>query len=219
VRKLSSRFFRTVRTFTPRWLLGYWGLRIGPPTEEERQKAKAVVLGLNYGQTAKGLVKYAANTFQIDMSAREAQEFITRYFTLFPQLKAWQEREKARLDKHGIVETRTALGRLRTITSGSYGGAESGEEVLNSPIQGGGADCLKQAMVLLHETRQELPGASVVLPVHDELVYEVPTDQVELGKKRLAWAMDQSLKDAALRRVPTGVNPDKIVVSDRWIKI
>jgi DNA polymerase I len=195
------------------------GLTDRPPTDEERQQAKAVVLGLNYGQSAGGLVKYASNTWGIDMSKRQAQEFITKYFTFFPKLKAWQEREKARLNKHGSIETRTALGRLRTITSGSYGGGESGEEVLNSPIQGSGADCLKLAMVLLHETKHELPGGSVVLPVHDELIYEVPIDQVELGKKRLAWAMDQGLREAALKKVPTGVNPDKIVVSDRWIKI
>jgi DNA polymerase I len=195
------------------------GLTDRGPTSDERQQAKAVVLGLNYGQSAKGLVKYAKNTFQIDMTEKQAREFITRYFTLFPRLRAWQQEEEARLERQGIVETRTALGRLRTVTSGSHGGAESGQEVLNSPIQGGGADCLKLAMVLLYESREELPGGSVVLPVHDELVYEVPIDQVELGKKRLAWAMDKALRDAALKRVPTGVNPDKIVVSDRWIKI
>jgi DNA polymerase I len=176
------------------------------------------VLGLNYGQSAKGLVKYAANTFQIDMTEKQAKEFITRYFTLFPRLKAWQE-EEARLARHGTIETRTALGRLRTVTSSPFGGAASGQEVLNSPIQTGGAECLKRAMVLLYESREEVPGASVVLPVHDELVYEVPIDQVELGKKRLAWAMDQSLRDSALQKVPTGVNPGKIAVSDRWVKI
>lgn len=195
------------------------GLTDRAPTPEERQQAKAVVLGLNYGQSAKGLVKYAKNTFEIDLTLGQAKQFIHRYFSLFPRLKAWQEEEEARLEKHGVVETRTALGRMRTVTSGAFGGVESGEEVLNSPIQGGGADCLKLAMLLLYETREELPGASVVLPVHDELIYEVPLEQVELGKKRLAWAMDKALRDVALKRVPTGVDPNKVVVSDRWVKI
>jgi DNA polymerase I len=211
--------FRNGEDLYPAMATRLLGLTDRLPTSDERQQAKAVVLGLNYGQSVKGLVKYAANTFQIGITEKQANEFITRYFTLFPMLKAWQEEEEARLARHGTIETRTALGRLRTVTSSSFGGVESGQEMLNSPIQGGGADCLKRAMVLLYESREELPGASVVLPVHDELVYEVPTDQVELGKKRLAWAMDQSLKDAALQRVPTGVNPEKIVVSDCWTKI
>jgi DNA polymerase-1 len=189
------------------------------PTSDERQKAKAVVLGQNYGQSANGLVNYAANACQIDISNREAQKLIDAYFALFPKLRAWQKREESKLLRLGEFDTETPLGRRRTVRAGSYGSAESGKEVLNSPIQGAGADCLKLAMVLLYETRNELPGASVVLPVHDELVYQVPSDQVELGKQRLAWAMDKVLREGALKTVPTGVRPDKIVVSDHWKKI
>jgi DNA polymerase I len=189
------------------------------PTDEERQKAKAVVLGQNYGQSANGLVKYAAEVCQIDISKREAQKLINDYFSLFPKLREWQKREEEKLETLGSFDTETPLGRRRTVRVGSYGGAESGKEVLNSPIQGAGADCLKLAMVLLYESRQELPGASVVLPVHDELVYQVPIDQVELGKEKLAWAMDKALREGALKTVPTGVNPEKIVVSDCWKKI
>jgi DNA polymerase I-like protein with 3'-5' exonuclease and polymerase domains len=189
------------------------------PTREERQKAKAVVLGQNYGQSANGLVQYAANVCQVEISKREAQKLINDYFELFPKLREWQQREEARLERLRELDTETPMGRRRTVTVGSYGSAESGKEILNAPIQGSGADCLKLAMVLLYETRHELPGASVVLPVHDELVYQVPVDQIELGKRRLAWAMDKALRDGALKRVPTGVDPDKIEVSDCWKKI
>jgi DNA polymerase-1 len=156
------------------------------PTGDERQKTKAVVLGQNYGQSANGLVNYAANVCQIDISKWEAQKLIDDYFALFPKLRAWQNREENKLEKLREFDTETPLGRRRTVRAGSYGSAESGKQVLNSPIQGAGADCLKLAMVLLHETRGELPGASVVLPVHDELVYQAPSDQVERGKQRLA---------------------------------
>jgi DNA polymerase-1 len=189
------------------------------PTEEERQKAKAVVLAQNYCQSANGLVKYARDVCGVEISRREAQKLINDYFALFPKLRAWQKREEAKLERLGTFDTETPMGRKRTVKVGSYGGDDSGKEVLNSPVQGAGADCLKLAMVLLYQSRHELPGASVVLPVHDELVYQVPIDGVELGKKRLAWAMDQALREGALKTVPTGVKPEKIVVSDCWRKI
>jgi DNA polymerase-1 len=190
------------------------------PTKAERQLAKPIVLGLIYGMQPKGLVEYANHAFGVDMTEQQAVGFIQKFFGSFPQLKDWQIRERARLRRQGRVETRTPLGRRRVITDGdnSWGGG-GGQEVLNTPIQSQAADALKLAIVLLHESRDELPEASTALCVHDEILYQCPIDKIEQGKARLAWAMDKGLIDTGLTRVPTGVRVEDIVVSDRWIKV
>ncbi len=142
---------------------------------EQRSKAKAVNFGILYGQGAFGL----AETLKIPR--REAKGIIEAYFAEFPDLKAYQTEVVDRARETGYVET--ILGRKRwlpDITSANAvvrGFAE--RNAINAPIQGSAADIIKVAMVRIQEAlRSGGYDARMILQVHDELVFDVPKDEV-----------------------------------------
>ena len=157
----------------------------------QRSQAKAVNFGILYGQGAFGL----AETLKIPR--REAKGIIEAYFAEFPDLKAYQTEVVDRARETGYVET--ILGRKRwlpDITSANAvvrGFAE--RNAINAPIQGSAADIIKVAMVRIQEALREGGfSARMILQVHDELVFDVPTDEVESLGSLVREQMEQAVE-------------------------
>jgi DNA polymerase-1 len=156
-------------------------------SKEDRKLAKAVNFGLLYGMGSAGLRNYARGSYDVEMTAREAERSWRNFFETYPALKAWHDREYREL-KNGSTETRTLTGRRRT-------GVTKLTERLNSPVQGTGADGLKLALAYLWERRDECPRAVPVLAVHDEIVLECDEKDVEKVEARLKKAMIDGMNE------------------------
>ncbi len=153
------------------------GVAIDEVTTEQRRRAKMINFGLLYGMEAYGLAQ------RLEIGRQEAQEHIDVYFDRFPEVRDFMR---------GIVDaardsgyTTTLLGRRRylpELASGNFRTRQAGERMaLNAPIQGSAADIIKKAMVVLEaELRGAGHAAEMLLQIHDELVLEVPLDEVDV---------------------------------------
>ncbi len=147
-------------------------------TYDQRRFAKAVNFGLIYGMGAFRLARDS------DLTLSEAEGYINEYFARFPGIRRYLEETKAMARDQGYVET--LLGRRRYFpifkmpASGSNRQAmlRAEREAVNHPIQGTAADIIKIAMLNLHEALANY-RARMVLQVHDELVLEVPGEELE----------------------------------------
>ena len=143
-------------------------------TPDQRRKAKMINFGLLYGMEAYGLAQ------RLDISREEAQDHIDEYFAQFPDVQAFLQGvvEQATADGY----TTTLLGRRRylpELASSRFRDRQAGERMaLNAPIQGAAADIIKKAMIDLDA---ELAGrsAQMLLQIHDELVIELPEEEVD----------------------------------------
>jgi DNA polymerase-1 len=165
-----------------------FGAPLEEVTEEKRQLAKAVNFGLMYGMTARGLARRRG------LSEGEAEAFMDAYFERFAGVQAFREELIRRAREHGGAET--LLGRQRplpAINSDNWGArSEAERQALNTPIQGSAADLIKLAMVRVHERlRAEGLQARMVLQVHDELLLEVPEDELKQVTALVAQEMEQ----------------------------
>jgi DNA polymerase I len=151
-------------------------------TKEQRQLAKALNFGLLYGMGAASLQTYARVDYGINLTERQAAAYRERFFRTYPGLRRWHREVGSSKSK----ETRTLGGRRRLLTDET-----SYTQILNTPVQGTGADGIKEAIALLWERREACPEASLVLAIHDELVAEVPTEKAEAAK---AW-LEAAMKD------------------------
>lgn len=145
-------------------------------SKNQRRIAKMTVFGVIYGISSFGL---SART---DLSREEAQRMIDNLFKTYPGLKRYIDATLQFGRKHGYVET--LMGRRRYIPElkSAHGGRRQAaeREAINAPIQGTNADLIKQAMVHLHaELRRRNMRSRMLLQVHDELVLEVPDDEME----------------------------------------
>jgi DNA polymerase-1 len=147
---------------------------LAPPevTSEHRRRAKAVNFGVIYGQGEQGLSK------SLGIARSEAGQFIAAYFRRYEGVRTFMEATLEQARNTGTV--RTLLGRLRRVAdikSNHYGRRAAAERVaMNTPIQGTAADLLKLAMLKLGTP--VTPGCRMILTVHDELVFEVPDDEL-----------------------------------------
>jgi DNA polymerase-1 len=159
-------------------------------TPAMRRLAKTINFGVLYGQSAFGLARVA------DISNAEAGEYIRNYEQTFPLVKAYVEETKAFARAQGYVET--LLGRRRympDLLSLPMVQRQAAErEAINMPIQGTNADIIKIAMVRLQHHFEELAlRTRMILQVHDELVFEVPEDEVELVKGIVRATMEEAM--------------------------
>jgi DNA polymerase-1 len=163
------------------------GLPMEEITSAQRSAAKAVNFGLLYGQGA-----YALSA-SLGIPFREAKAFIERYFERMPKVAEWIEATKARALDEGLV--RSHWGRVRRIPdlhSPNQGlKATALREAVNTVVQGTAADIMRRAMVRLHESLAAGGLRSrLLLQVHDELLVEAPTDEVETVSGLLRSAME-----------------------------
>ncbi len=174
-------------------------------TSAQRSKAKVVNFGITYGMSAFGLSR------ELDITPEEAGVFIQEYFNTYPQVAAWIEQELDKARRLGYVTT--LIGRRRElpeINSRSRQRREFAERVaINTPIQGTAADLIKKAMVAVHRDLTDRSLRSrIALQIHDELVLEVPEDELDqvtdLTAKHMEGAL--SLDVPLVVQVKTGAN-------------
>ncbi|MGH9749326.1 MAG: DNA polymerase I [Candidatus Polarisedimenticolia bacterium] len=139
-------------------------------TDEMRRRAKVVNFGVLYGMGAQRLAR------EQGIRLKEAQEFIERYFRRLPRVKEYLDAAVAAAEK--TAQVHTLFGRVRHLpeirSSDRNARQQAIRAAVNSAIQGTAADLIKKAMVVLDgRLRTEIPGARMILQVHDELVLEV----------------------------------------------
>ncbi|MCB2384062.1 DNA polymerase I [Shewanella sp. SR1] len=159
-------------------------------TTEQRRRAKAVNFGLIYGMSAFGLAR------QLDIPRHEAQTYIDTYFARYPGVLRYMEETRAGAADLGYVSTlfgrRLYLPEIRDRNAMRRQGAE--RAAINAPMQGTAADIIKKAMIniaqwIKTETQGEI---TMIMQVHDELVFEVDADKAEALKKTICTLMAQA---------------------------
>ena len=153
------------------------GLPIDAVAPEQRERAKAVNFGIVYGQTPFGLAQ------QLGISPEEAADFISKYFEQYQGVQRYIENCLSQARDLGV--TRTLFGRIRQHPEiNSRNGMRRGmaeRTAINSPIQGTAADIIKIAMIRIsEELRRKRLRTRMVLQVHDELIFEVPEDELSV---------------------------------------
>ena len=165
-----------------------FGSKSGLNEYELRRRAKIVNYALLYGKTAFTLAR------DIGVTPQAAQQFIDAYFDGFPAVRGFIEETIARARETGMVKT--LFGRRRLVPELTSRNAQiraAAERVtVNLPIQGTAADILKCAMIDLHRTLAH--RASMILTVHDELLFEVPRSDAEDVAALVRERMEQAVK-------------------------
>ncbi len=167
-----------------------------------RRRAKAINFGIIYGISAFGLAN------QLGIGQQEAKEYIGKYFQRYPGIRDYMDRTKEFARKHGYVLT--PFGRkihLRFIHDKSQGMRAFAERAaINAPLQGGGADIIKRAMIRLPDalTAAKL-NAKMLLQVHDELLFEVPEKELDKTKDVARKIMEGAASLTVPLVVETGV--------------
>jgi DNA polymerase I len=158
-------------------------------TSEMRRVAKSINFGIVYGMSSFGLSE------QLGIGRKEAQTFIDRYFHHYSGVRAFMTEIVEQARKQGFVTT--LLNRRREvpdIVSKNKNRRDFAERIaLNTPIQGTAADIIKLAMLAVVKVlTEEKLDARLLLQIHDELVFELPEDQVERTKKVVRRAMESA---------------------------
>ena len=171
-------------------------------TREQRSNAKTVNFGIVYGVSAFGLSN------QTDLSRSEAKELIDTYYETYPKLKAYMSAQVDFAREHGYVET--VLNRRRYLKDINSRNAmvRSGAErnAVNAPIQGSAADIIKIAMINIHNRfEKENFKSKMLLQVHDELVFDVHKDELEIIKPIIKYEMENAFKMAVPLDVEVGI--------------
>lgn len=176
-------------------------------TREQRSHAKTVNFGIIYGVSAFGLAE------QTGLSRSESKQLIDAYYQTYPVLKKHIETQIQSAREKGFVET--ILGRrryLKDINSKNAivrGHAE--RNAVNAPIQGSAADIIKIAMIRLQRILKQDFKAKMLLQVHDELIFDVPKNELE----RLKPIIKSTMESAVNLNVPLEV---EIGVGKNWLE-
>ncbi|HEY7755268.1 MAG TPA: DNA polymerase I [Actinomycetota bacterium] len=191
-----------IHTATSARVFGLPEDQVDPAT---RSRAKAINYGLAYGMNAWGLAS------RLEISVEEAQEFIDAYFASFPQIREFLDRQVARAAAEGFTET--ILGRRRYIPELQAANPrvrDMGRRMaLNAPIQGSAADVFKLGMIRVDEAlRASDLDCRMLLTVHDELVFEVPTSRVEEGAALVKREMEAAHELEVRLRADIGWGPN-----------
>jgi DNA polymerase-1 len=155
-------------------------------TSEQRRYAKVINFGLIYGMSAFGL----AQNLSIERSA--AQSYMDKYFQRYPGVARYMETTRMEARERGYVETvfgrRLWLPDIRSSNMQRRQGAE--RQAINAPMQGTAADLIKLAMIAVQRWLDEQKLATkLIMQVHDELVFEVPQDELDVVKPNVERLM------------------------------
>jgi len=156
-----------------------------------RRKAKTVNFGIIYGISAFGLSQ------RVQISRAEAKEIIDNYFIQFPGIKQYMDQTVNSARELGYVETITGRKRnLRDINSRNAtvrGFAE--RNAINAPIQGSAADMIKIAMIQVQDwLRSSDLKTKMILQVHDELLFDVPKNEIVEVRAKVTEIMEGAMK-------------------------
>jgi DNA polymerase-1 len=175
-------------------------------TIDQRRSAKAINFGLIYGMSAFGLAK------QLNVGRYEAQDYIDLYFARYPGVQNYMDSTRIEAAEQGYVET--LMGRrlyLPEINSSNGMRRQAAERTaINAPMQGTAADIIKLAMIKVdHWLTTNNLKAKVIMQVHDELVLEVPEDEIEV----VTTGLKQTMENAMTLDVPLIVD---VGIGDNW---
>jgi DNA polymerase I len=180
----------------------------GDVSSEQRRYAKVINFGLIYGMSSFGL----ARNLGIDNTA--AKNYIQRYFERYPGVKEYMDETRLSAKSKGYVETvfgrRLYLPEINSPNGPRRGGAE--RAAINAPMQGTAADLIKLSMVKVQDVLDaEKRRTKMIMQVHDELVFEVPDDEVEWLRTEIPRIMASvaELNVPLLAEIGIGENWDK----------
>ena len=165
-------------------------------TADQRRSAKAINFGLIYGMSAFGLGR------QLGVGRAVATEYIERYFARYPGVRRYMDGVRAGAAKQGYVET--VFGRrlyLPEINASNGMRRQAAERTaINAPMQGTAADIIKRAMIVVDRWLEESKiGASMIMQVHDELIFEVDDADIDRLIEGVVTRMESAAKlDVAL---------------------
>ena len=178
----------------------------GTPLEkvsgEQRRSAKAINFGLIYGMSAFGLSR------QLNIPRKESQRYMDLYFERYPGVLEYMERTRTQASEQGYVETldgrRLYLPDIKSSNAMRRKGAE--RAAINAPMQGTAADIIKRAMISVADwlKQPDAPRARIIMQVHDELVFEVHKDDVEVASEKIRNLMEASMTLAVPLKVDVG---------------
>jgi len=178
-----------------------FGVALEEVSPEQRRGAKAINFGLIYGMSAFGLAN------QLNISRGDAQSYVDKYFDKYPGVRTYMDQTQALADEKGYVET--LFGR-RLYLPGIHAGngmirKAAQRTAINAPMQGTAADIIKRAMIDIQQWLSSEPtDIRMIMQVHDELVFEVPTEQLDSAKDTIESYMMKAAKLAVPLEVGTG---------------
>ena len=182
-----------------------YGIPTSGVTKTMRRTAKAVIFGIVYGISGFGLGE------NLHISKSEADEFIKKYFELYPEVKKYTEDVVKFAHENGYVTT--LFGRKRVIDeikNPNYIIKSTGERMaMNTPIQGTSADIMKMAMIKVYNRFiKDGITSKILLQVHDEIIVDVKIDELEIVKKIIKEEMENAYRlDVPLKvEIDTGIN-------------
>ena len=170
-------------------------------TANQRRAAKAINFGLMYGMSAFGLAR------QLGVDRVEAGDYMGRYFSRYPGVRAFMDATREQAHRDGYVETifgrRLYLENLTSRNAGLRQGAE--RAAVNAPMQGSAADIIKRAMIAVAAWLAGRDDAHMLMQVHDELVFEVRADAVDAVRAAVIERMSGAAQLAVPLLVDVGV--------------
>ncbi len=182
-----------------------WGLNPEEVSSDQRRTAKMINFGLLYGMEAFGLAD------RLDIPREEAREHIDAYFSQFHKVKEYMAEVVTQARNQGY--TTTLFGRRRylpELKSDNFRLRQMGERMaLNAPVQGTAADIIKKAMIDIDQIiREQGLGATLLLQIHDELIFEVPDEEAEVAEKLVTETMEGVVELAVPLRVDVAWGTD-----------
>ncbi len=177
-------------------------------SKEQRSQAKTINFGIIYGM---GSVKLSQT---LNISRKEAKQFIENYFKTFPTIKNWMDEQVKFAKQNEYCET--MLGRrlyLPNINKENRFASDSERVAVNMPIQGSAADIIKVAMNNVQQRLKDDEYIKMIIQVHDELIFEVDTFEIDRAKKLIKEEMEKALPDEYKGIIPLTVD---IGEGDNW---
>lgn len=178
-----------------------FGIPAEDVTSNQRRAAKAINFGLMYGMSAFGLAR------QLGVDRGEASDYMGRYFSRYPGVRAFMDATREQAHRDGYVET--IFGRrlyLENLTSRNQGLRQGAERAaVNAPMQGSAADIIKRAMIGVAGWLAGRDDANMLMQVHDELVFEVREDVVDAIRDGVIEHMSGAAQLAVELLVDVGV--------------
>ena len=182
-----------------------FGVPLEAVDNEQRRYAKIINFGLIYGMSEFGLAS------QLGIERAAARAYMDRYFARYPGVADYMQRTREVAKSNGYVETvfgrRLWLPEINSPNGNRRQGAE--RAAINAPMQGTAADIIKLAMIAVHNwLAHEKLSSKLIMQVHDELVLEVPDNEIELVKRELPKLMCGVAHLDVPLLVETGVGPN-----------
>jgi DNA polymerase-1 len=168
-----------------------YGVQLSEVTKDMRRNAKMVNFGIIYGISAFGLSE------RLNIARKEAAEIIHQYFVKYAGIKTYMDSTIESARRNGYVETMMKRRRyLRDITSGNATIRSFAERnAINAPIQGSAADMIKIAMISIYDELEKMQLRSrMILQVHDELVFDVHKDEMEVIRPIVLQGMQNAIR-------------------------